>query len=189
MLISANFMPDAMLQWAFRTETESLLWRVHRLVEKQTGTRTVPLYLRGTMMRMLVRSLQEKHAPMRWRGWEGGVDREDFSEKLTPGLSLQPPGISQGKGGRTECIKGGSFKKSMVMSCSCTELSMSATPVQVCALGVSLEVKEGRLELKQAGAKAKGLVYHIKRCGFLTSKEGELREALARILGSHSHQL
>ena len=46
------------------------------------------------MMRMLVRSLQEKHAPMRWRGWEGGADREGVSEKLTPGLSLQPLGIS-----------------------------------------------------------------------------------------------
>ena len=29
-------MPDAMLQWGFRTETESLFWRVHRRVEKQT---------------------------------------------------------------------------------------------------------------------------------------------------------
>ena len=50
------------------------------------------------MMRMLVRSLQEKHAPMRWRGWEGGADRGGVSEKLTPGLSLQPLGISQGEG-------------------------------------------------------------------------------------------
>lgn len=83
-------------------------------------------------------------------------------------------------------MKGGSFKKSLVMSCSSTDLSMSATQGQVCSLGVSLEVKEGRLELKQAGAKTKGLVYHIKRCGFLTSKEGGPGEALARILGSHA---
>ena len=49
--------------------------------------------------------------------------------------------------------------------------------------------ERGRLELKQAGAKTKGLACHIKRCGLLTSKEGGQREALARILGSHSHQL
>lgn len=84
-------MPDAMLQWGLRTETESLLWRGHRQVEKQTG------------MRMLVRSLQEKQAPLRWKGWEAGVDREAFSEKLTPGLSLQPPAVSQGKGGGRGC--------------------------------------------------------------------------------------
>lgn len=70
------------------------------------------------------------------------MDREAFSEKLTPGLSLQPPASSQGKGGGTGCMKGGSLKKSLAMSCSGTDLSVSATQGQACALGVSLEVKE-----------------------------------------------
>ena len=69
--------------------------------------------VRRTVMRMLVRSLQENQAPLRWRGWEAGVDREALSEKLTSGLSLRPPAISQGKGGGTGFMKGGSFKRSL----------------------------------------------------------------------------
>lgn len=91
-------------------------------------------------MRMLVRSLQENQAPLRWRGWEGGVDREAFSEKLAPGRLCSHGQSAEGREG-DRMLKGGSFKKSLAMSRSGTDLSMSATQVQVCALGVRLEVK------------------------------------------------
>lgn len=93
-------------------------------------------------MRMLVRSLQENQAPLRWRGWEAGVDREALSEKLTPGLSLRPPAISQGKGGGTAFMKGGSFKRSLACPAPAPDPSVSATQGQACTLGLSLEVKE-----------------------------------------------
>ena len=116
------------------------------------------------------------------------MDREAFSEKLTPGLSLQPPASSPGKGGGPGCMKGGSLKKSLAMSRSGTDLSECYTRTSL-RTGGEFGSERGRLELKQAGAKTKGLACHIKRCGLLTSKEGGQREALARILGSHSHQL
>lgn len=60
--------------------------------------------------------------------------------------------------------------------------------VQVGALGVRLTMKRAKAG-EAGGAKTKGLIYHIKKCESLSSKEGGSREGFWRIWGSYSHQL